>query len=644
MTVGWIRAWAVESGKFFAGEFANANDRALFRRDFRTAFRKTASESGDKIQDLKWGDTVELLDWPSENPWTRVRFDDTEGFVATNHLVEVAYVSKGVGTRAYTATLTFSNGEERSILWGDLVQVLKRDGTHAHVRCRGLTGRIREDRLSAEPLLQLYFIDVGQGDGVLVRTPDGRHMLIDGGLPRGNQATGKNAADFVDWKFFEDYGDHAVRLDAVVASHSDYDHYGGLWDLVRTETEEDRELDSLSVKIDTFYHPGLSRWKKSSDGPFPHKDGLGPNDGGWFVRLLGNRADVDDARDALGGSWKQFIDDVVTRNPEVAVERLGVARTNLQNGGPLPHVWSNAGGCRVSVLAPVTAERNGTVALKDLGDTGKNTNGHSICLRIDYGKFRCLLTGDLNKASMDWLMESYGDRIAAFSCDVAKACHHGSGDISYRFLEHVKAAATVIASGDIEGFAHPRPEVVAASAATGHLEIDRDDDKLITPLVYMTEIERSVSLGKVSHIRFGDYPVENETTNGALPAMPFAEISDNYFFTMADRAAIEAEEDKHAAKELKKDALKREKNDLKPLFEAQHAAGTRAQFHYREVQGPFKVRFGNRSIWRSRIMTKNHYGLVNVRTDGRTVICATLKETGEGWTVHGFNARFPETS
>lgn len=86
----------------------------------------------------------------------------------------------------------------------------------------------------------MYLIDVGRGDSVLVGLPDGRHMVIDGGLPRSNQLTGKNAADCIDWKFFFDYGDWKIDIDALVASHSDYDHYGGLWDLVRQDDATDR--------------------------------------------------------------------------------------------------------------------------------------------------------------------------------------------------------------------------------------------------------------------------------------------------------------------------------------------------------------------------------------------------------------------
>jgi hypothetical protein len=79
---------------------------------------------------------------------------------------------------------------------------------------------------------------------------------------------------------------------------------------------------------------------------------------------------------------------------------------------------------------------------------------------------------------------------------------------------------------------------------------------------------------------------------------------------------------------------------LKPIAENSAKKRTSASYHFREVRGPFSVRFGNRSVWRSRLMTQVHYGLVNVRTDGETIICATIRETGEGWTVHEFKARF----
>lgn len=94
------------------------------------------------------------------------------------------------------------------------------------------------------------------------------------------------------------------------------------------------------------------------------------------------------------------------------------------------------------------------------------------------------------------------------------------------------------------------------------------------------------------------------------------------------------------ARRIEQDAINRERTPLRELDDRQRAARTRAEYHFRNIHNLFSIQYGNQSVWRSRIMTKNHYGLVNVRTDGRTIMCATMKESGDGWTVHHFPARF----
>ncbi|MFN9827754.1 MAG: hypothetical protein ACK58J_26685, partial [Planctomyces sp.] len=91
------------------------------------------------------------------------------------------------------------------LLWGDRVTVLGTVGIYSQIRARGRTGFVHTAHLSDTSLLEIYFIDVGQGDGILIRTPDHRHLLIDGGYKRASLPTGRNAADFVDWKFAKDY-------------------------------------------------------------------------------------------------------------------------------------------------------------------------------------------------------------------------------------------------------------------------------------------------------------------------------------------------------------------------------------------------------------------------------------------------------
>ncbi len=645
MALGWIRAYSDEFQQF-QGQNPTGKERSEFRRDFTTILHEAEDENSPNLADLKWDDHLELPDGIGAGEWTRVVFDGQEGFVRRWHVVEIGYLAKDLDDddTPYVTRLELNTNEfKKYLLWGDLLQIRKRDNGHCVVRARGWTGTLPEELIMEDGLLEVSFIDVGQGDGVLVRYPEGRHLLIDGGLSRKNQMTGKNAADFVDWKFFYEYGNYAINLDAMMASHCDSDHYGGLWDLIKKDAETDEELDCIALKLSEFYHAGLSNWK---DKDATHKDELGPTDNGWFIRLLGDRADAIQCleaanTDTLAGNWKNFIKDITELDDNTSFHRIGVRSEDLANGDDLPEMWAGTSACATRILGPVTKDQNGNVALKDLGNEGINKNGHSICLRLDYGDARILLTGDLNTASMNWLAEAYGDRIDNFNCDVAKACHHGSHDISYKFLKHIKAGATVISSGDAEGHAHPRPEVVAASAVTGHLSVDEDKDVLITPLIYMTEIERSVSLGKVTHIKINNYPVGGgNTEDKALLAQDRGDISNSALFSYQERQEYDDIED-DAEKEAFKEAIHDREKAMLQATEAEYEQfDIDANYHYRTVHKLFTIQYGNQRVRGTRILTKNHYGLVNIRTDGETIMCATMKEAGGGWTVHTFKARF----
>ncbi len=68
----------------------------------------------------------------------------------------------------------------------------------------------------------VVFLDIGQGDAILVQFPGGSTMLVDGG----NKSSG--------WSTILPYLDdlHLTRLDYVVVTHPDADHCGGLDDVV----------------------------------------------------------------------------------------------------------------------------------------------------------------------------------------------------------------------------------------------------------------------------------------------------------------------------------------------------------------------------------------------------------------------------
>ncbi|MGB7070198.1 MAG: MBL fold metallo-hydrolase [Pyrinomonadaceae bacterium] len=479
--------------------------------------------------------------------------------------------------------MTRSDGRKIELLWGDRVRVISINGAEATVHARGYDGTIDSSALGDESLLEFYFIDVGQGDGVLIRTPDDRHILIDGGFNRSDQPTGKNAADFVDWKFHEDYEMQNIELDAMMVSHNDADHYGGLWDLLNPNPAARRELDCQGVSVEDFYHAGLGWWQKPTGSRWlgTYETVAGEK---FFTQVMSDRASLEDAVNnsvpqGFAGEWGQFMASV-----SAAVRRDGTptAIHRLSNlSGFVLGFAPAASNVSLKVLGPVEHDVAGKPGIRRLSSADSiNTNGCSILLRADYGKVRMILTGDLNSLSQKDLLKEYQGQVLEFACDVAKACHHGSEDVSFKFLQALQPAATIISSGDSNGHDHPRPSTVGASAVTGFLEIDSVTDRLISPLIYSTEIARSVDIKRPEKL----WAVVNDAST--------VEISG----TKLDKSEIGYKKNG----ELRRKRL----ND------------------------------------KTRIVAGLVYGLVNVRTNGDKILFATLNEVESTWDIKVLNSRF----
>lgn len=468
------------------------------------------------------------------------------------------------------------------LMWGDRVRVLESGSGRTKVKARGRTGWVSNSNLGGQSLLEFYFIDVGQGDGILIKTPSFRHVLIDGGFPRAQQDTGKNAADFVDWKFAKDYEKSQILIDAMITSHCDADHYGGLSDLL--DVKQIDELDAKDVRVEAFYHAGLSWWKSGSGKTLG--DSAATANGQFWTRLLEDRASAMNALGAgagnkLHGWWADLFERVVaTKNSAGAptpIKRLSHVDEYVPGFEPVG-MGGQAGEPSIKVLGPVQFDVSGKPALRKFtSNESQNTNGVSLLLRVDYGNTRVLLTGDLNKASQATLLKDYEGELLEFQCDVAKACHHGSEDVSYSFLQAMYPSATIISSGDNEGHDHPRPGIIAASATTGRLVVE--NDQIVTPLIYSTELGRSVDLGFPKQFDVKD------ANNAVTQSIKGAEL---------DRSEL------HLTKTKKS-----------------------------------KVRLD-----RTMVVGGLIYGLVNVRTDGKRIYCATLDEGSTKWRYKVFDSRF----
>ena len=81
---------------------------------------------------------------------------------------------------------------------GDVVFVRKITGSKAQVSAKGHILEVPTVRLTDKPILNIWQIDVGQGDASLIRFPDGKWAAIDLGPGRGgliNTNSGRTAVD-----------------------------------------------------------------------------------------------------------------------------------------------------------------------------------------------------------------------------------------------------------------------------------------------------------------------------------------------------------------------------------------------------------------------------------------------------------------
>lgn len=509
---------------------------------------------------------------------------------------------------------TESKGLTGYFIWGDRVKVVSGDPSQDRiVKVSGRGGEVwvRSAHLNGKPLLELYVIDVGQGDGLLVVSPEGHHIMVDGGDMRYRQNGGKNAADFVDWKFFNDYlrksqrnnpNNTIIKLDAMIASHNDADHFGGLLDLLNfKDKKNDAELDSSAVQVENFYHAGLSWWFDGLGSQNKKKRTLSRPFQGFYTKLLGGRSSAENATEKLSNPDKQTLSGSWGKCIKAAVDCMKASdsnqKTHIERLGTDTHKWlpgfeDNNSDSKISirVLGPI-AEGVGSTSkpgLKKFPDgESKNTNGHSVVLRVDYGKRKLLLTGDLNTHSQDYIMKHYGKTAfpKEWKCDVAKGCHHGSHDVSYKFLAGLEPVATVISSGDTESHDHPRPTIVSASALTGRKLLNTTKSSLIMPLVFMTEISRSYELKGIEALH--EFTTKQPEFAAKKP------IGDKDIHnTITEKSKFRS-------------------------------------FLVKSPKGP-----GDWPRLDKTVTVRNLvYGLVNVRTDGKDLMFAIMEEKGKDWSI-----------
>lgn len=386
----------------------------------------------------------------------------------------------------------------RQVLWGDFLHLDPAqpddDPNWRHIvwapKTKNLKLKIARAHTTDVRPLEIIFVDVGQGDGAVLITPERdaneRIIIVDAGK-------GEEMGEFLDTRFGA-YRNQ-TRFHAAVITHPDEDHYGGFG----------RIFGSGTIKFDRVYHSGLVERPVAGEWP---KVGGKTKDTQSKISYIENLVE-DDAtmrqifsvppgRREYAGVIKAALD----QNAVSRFDMLSTAHGQVEQGQSWMPGFAPSDGraYQIEVLGPMV-ERSpaGKNRLRVIGDYGKTKNGHSVLLRLCYKDFSVLFGGDLNLPAEQYLLKRYAgidkwpqsaaekDALLAavrprFRSDVLKVCHHGSSDVTDEFLEAVDPAAFVISSGDQEGHVHPRPDLLGRLGRKGRGR---------APVLLSTELQRS---------------------------------------------------------------------------------------------------------------------------------------------------------
>lgn len=420
------------------------------------------------------------------------------------------------GRQSFLRTLTWGDAVEVEDLSKDRVAVRftsytqAKDGSISPRTTRGFIEPPKSSRLAAtdtlEPasesrVLSVHFVDVQQGDGSVIETPDGQVVLVDGG---DNQLFARYLAAHYRGTTAASPRDVACLL----VTHGDADHFSGLAEILASETHRTASK-RLFMRPLRVFHNGLVKRPTSRAGkPVKETELLGPTRTSqrrlYLTGLVDDLLEVPESEmNTPFRVWTRSLATYHARHP-IEFKRLSAGDAEafrflessglkIEVLGPLPHRVGNSPALPF-LREPPAGPRVGPGALETSPakagsySASHTINGHSVVFRLTYGEVSFLFAGDLNEEAARALTQAAADGKVNLQSDVFKVPHHGSGDFSAAFIRAVAPVLSVVSSGDESArkeYIHPRANLVGALGRWSRLE---------EPLVFVTELAAFFSM------------------------------------------------------------------------------------------------------------------------------------------------------
>jgi beta-lactamase superfamily II metal-dependent hydrolase len=292
--------------------------------------------------------------------------------------------------------------------------------------------------------LQVHVLDVGQGDSILIISPEGKVVLVDAG----DEKNGKTVVEAL-----RRYG-VTEKIDYFIATHTHPDHIGGAADVFS-------KFKVATVLWNDFPPPEATA-AETVNKPSDKKQGK-------------NQAKNPPKPVTQHGKVLKFPTVEAFDNFKGAVEQSG---TEFKKAEP-DQKYDLGGGARLTVLAPIPPPftKEQVVASRD----GNESNANSIVVRLEYGEFSMLLAGDAETQTEERLISREATE-ATLAATILKVAHHGSHyATSEGFLKRVFRAdstqpkVAIISDGEFNRYGHPSQDVLNRLKAAGVTQLYRTD-------------------------------------------------------------------------------------------------------------------------------------------------------------------------
>jgi competence protein ComEC len=302
--------------------------------------------------------------------------------------------------------------------------------------------------------MQVHVLDVGQGDSILIVSPESKVVLIDAG----DQTKGKAVVEAL-----KRY--NIQQIDYLIATHAHPDHIGGMDDVLK------------NVKVLNVLHNDIPPPEVAENEAKANQDQTASKQGKKSTATAQAKAP---APKKPAGKTTELPTVKAYNEFRETVKQSGAQFTKVEPDQKI----DLGGGAILTVLAPQPPP----FTKEQMKAGGNEPNANSIVMRLDYGEFSMLLAGDAEAQTEDRLT----NKDMNLAATILKVAHHGSKYASSEnFLKRVKPEAAIISTGEFNRYGHPAPAVLERLKAAGVNKLFR------------TDLQGEISITTTGHIKDG---------------------------------------------------------------------------------------------------------------------------------------------